>query len=98
MSLRVPAKRRRSKRDAAKADFMSLRAAIGIISQLQQQNVIRRYAIAGAVAALNYIQPTLTEDLDILISVGDFGTRKSGLLLLTPIEQVLAKLGFTEIG
>jgi hypothetical protein len=75
---------------------MSLRATIGVVNQLQQQNVIRSYAIAGAVAALNYIQPTLTEDLDILISVEDFSTRKSGLLLLTPIEQALAKMGYTE--
>lgn len=80
---------------------MSLRATIGVINQLQEQGVIRRYAIAGAVAALNYIQPTLTEDLDVLISVDDFHTRKSGLLLLTPIEEALAAMGFeqwTDVG
>jgi hypothetical protein len=80
---------------------MSLRATIGVINQLQEQGVIRRYAIAGAVAALNYIQPTLTEDLDVLVSVDDFHTRKSGLLLLTPIEEALAAMGFeqrTDVG
>jgi hypothetical protein len=53
-------------------------------------------AIAGAVAALNYIQPTLTEDLDILVSVAHFEKRQSGLILLTPIEKGLAELGYTE--
>jgi hypothetical protein len=51
---------------------MSLQKAIAIVAKLAEQRVIKQYAIAGAVAALNYIQPTLTEDLDILISVADF--------------------------
>src|SRR6202034_4071426 len=46
--------------------------------------------------ALNYIEPTLTEDLDILISVADFEKRASGLLLLTPIEAALAGMGYAE--
>src|ERR1700733_9228279 len=75
---------------------MSLRSAIEVVTKLAEQGLIQRYAIAGAVAALNYIQPTLTEDLDILISVGDFQTHKSGLLLLTPIETALAKMGYAE--
>lgn len=75
---------------------MSLRSAIEVIARLTEQGVVHRYAIAGAVAALNYIQPTLTEDLDILVSVADFQMRKSGLLLLTPIEDALAGFGYTE--
>ena len=50
---------------------MTLRKTIAVIVKLEEQGTIHRYAIAGAVAALNYIQPTLTEDLDILISVAD---------------------------
>jgi len=57
---------------------------------------MRSYAITGAVAALNYIQPTLTEDLDILVSIDNFEKRQSGLLLLTPIEKALADLGYKE--
>jgi hypothetical protein len=75
---------------------MSLRSTIEVVAKLAEQGVVQRYAIAGAVAALNYIQPTLTEDLDILVSVADFETRGSGLLLLTPIETALAKMGFAE--
>jgi hypothetical protein len=75
---------------------MSLRKTIEVVTRLEDQGAIRRYTIAGAVAALNYIQPTLTEDLDILISVSDFGTHKSGLLLLTPLENALAAMGYGE--
>lgn len=64
---------------------MSLRTAIEVVARLADQEIIKKYAIAGAVAATNYIQPTLTEDLDVLVSVGDFDERGSGLILLTPI-------------
>lgn len=75
---------------------MSLRQAIEVVTKLSEQGAIKQYAIAGAVAAINYIQPTLTEDLDILISVGNFEKHKSGLILLAPIESALAKMGYTE--
>jgi len=75
---------------------MSLRHTIEVVSRLADQGAITQYAIAGAVAALNYIQPTFTEDLDILVSVSDFDEHKSGLLLLTPIETALAAMGYTE--
>jgi hypothetical protein len=75
---------------------MPLRKTIEVITKLAAEGAIKQYAIAGAVAALNYIQPTLTEDLDVLVSVGDFEKRESGLLTLKPIEAALAKLGYAE--
>jgi hypothetical protein len=75
---------------------MSLRNTIEVIVRLADGGAIQRYAIAGAVAALNYIQPTLTEDVDVLVSIEDFETRPSVLILLTPIEQALADMGYTE--
>jgi hypothetical protein len=74
---------------------MSLANAIDVVAKLAVQGTIKQYAIVGAVAALNYIEPTLTEDLDILVSAADFGER-SGLILLIPIESALAKMGYTE--
>jgi hypothetical protein len=74
---------------------MSLEKTIEVVTKLAAEGAIKQYAIAGAVAALNYIQPTLTEDLDILVSVGDFGHHK-GLILLAPIESALAKMGYTD--
>ncbi|HEY1630461.1 MAG TPA: hypothetical protein VGF56_04060 [Rhizomicrobium sp.] len=74
---------------------MTLRKAIGVVAELASKGVLDSYAIAGAVAALNYIQPTLTEDLDILISVDGFERHASGPLLLGPIDKALADLGYT---
>ncbi len=74
---------------------MTLRKSIEVVARLAEAGVIGNYAIAGAVAALNYIQPTLTEDLDILISVDAFEKRASGLLLLGPIDAALAAMGYT---
>lgn len=75
---------------------MSLRATIEVVVRLAQRGVIANYAIAGAVAALNYIQPKVTEDLDILVSTSAFEQKPSGLLLLGPIESALAEMGYTE--
>src|SRR3569623_1899644 len=75
---------------------MTIRNAIEVVVRLAEQGVVGQYAVAGAVAALNYIQPTLTEDLDILISTADFAHRDSGLIVLTPIEDALARMGYTE--
>lgn len=75
---------------------MTLRRTIEVVTKLAERQVIGSYAIAGAVAALNYIQPMLTEDLDILISIDGFEKHGSGLLLLGPIEKSLAEMGYTE--
>lgn len=75
---------------------MSLRKTIEAVTKLKENRVISNYAIAGAVAALNYIQPTLTEDLDILVSIDGFKSGPSGLLLLEPIEKALAEMGYNQ--
>lgn len=75
---------------------MTLRNTIEVVTRLAAKRVIANYAIAGAVAALNYIEPMLTEDLDILISIEGLKRHKSGLLLLGPVEKALAEMGYTE--
>src|SRR5688500_13503543 len=59
---------------------MTLRKTIEIVDRLASNGAMKQYAITGAVAALYYIQPTPTEDLDILVSVGDFEKHDSVLL------------------
>jgi hypothetical protein len=75
---------------------MSLRKTIEVVARLAEHGIVQRYAITGAVAALNYIEPTLTEDVDVLVSVAHFGRRQSGLILLDPIERALADLGYVQ--
>ena len=75
---------------------MSIDRVIQVIADLATRGVIKDYAVTGAVAALAYIEPTLTEDLDILVSVADFEQRSSGLILVSPIERALADMGYAQ--
>ena len=47
---------------------MGMKQTLDVINRMEADGIIGRYAIAGAVAAYNYIEPTVTEDLDILVS------------------------------
>lgn len=74
-----------------------MKSTFQVINRMVADGVIRKYAIGGAVAALNYIEPTLTDDLDILISIDELANQpRSGLATLEPIFAYLRKLGYTE--
>jgi len=47
---------------------MGLRRTLAVINAMEAERLIGRYAIAGAVAAYNYIEAAVTEDVDILVS------------------------------
>ena len=49
---------------------MSFESAIRRLNQLKQRRVLRDYALIGAVAATVYMEPVLTEDMDIVVLVG----------------------------
>lgn len=68
-----------------------------VINRMVADGIIGRYAVAGAVAALNYLEPTLTQDLDILISVAGLEDRpKTGLVTLEPIFAYLRGTGYSQ--
>ena len=54
--------------------------------------VIEGYAIAGAVAAIFYTEPTDTVDIDILVAF----PKTDSLISLEPVVAYLAKLGYTD--
>jgi hypothetical protein len=74
-----------------------MKETLDVLNRMVADRVIGQYAIGGAVATYNYIEATVTDDLDILIAVDILQERPtSGLLLLTPITQYLAERGYTE--
>ena len=76
---------------------MAMKETLEIINAMEADGVIRRYAIAGAVAAYNYIEPAVTDDLDILISFNDSSDQAStGLVTLAPIFSYLKAKGFDQ--
>jgi hypothetical protein len=63
-----------------------MKQTLDVINRMEADGIIGRYAIAGAVAAYNYIEPALTNDLDILLSFDTPATAgKTNLISLKPI-------------
>ena len=74
-----------------------MKSTFRIINRMVTDGIIEKYAVGGAVAALNYIEPTLTDDLDVLISVEHLADEpKRGLVSLEPIYGYLRKAGYEE--
>jgi hypothetical protein len=73
---------------------MGMKQTLDVINQMEADGVIERYAIAGAVAAYYYIEPTLTEDLDLLVSFA--GGARTGLLTLAPMLSYLRTNGYEQ--
>lgn len=67
---------------------------LDIINRMEAEGIIRRYAIGGAVAAIFYVEPFTTYDLDIFFAADVSG----GLISLTPIYGHLARAGYTAEG
>jgi hypothetical protein len=60
-----------------------------------KDGVIENYAIGGAVAAIFYVEPINTNDLDIFFAVKD---ASAGLDILTPLYEYLSGLGYRGQG
>jgi len=52
-----------------------MKSTFQVINRMVTDGVIGTYAVCEAVAALNYIEPMLTDDLDVLISVDRLGNQ-----------------------
>jgi hypothetical protein len=64
---------------------------LAVINQLEQEGIIGRYAIGGAVAATRYIEPIQTYDLDVFVILP---VSPSGLISVTPIYTYLTQRGY----
>jgi hypothetical protein len=75
---------------------MGMKQTLDVINRMEADRVIGRYAIAGAVAAYNYIEPSVTEDVDILIALESTPQAQSGLVTLGPILSYLKDKGYSD--
>jgi hypothetical protein len=62
-----------------------------VLNELEQQGVFARYAIGGAMAALFYMEPLLTYDLDVFVTWPPSPTQS--LLSLDAIYRALEERG-----
>lgn len=65
-----------------------------VINRMEADGVIGRYAIGGAVAAIFYVEPFTTYDLDIFFAADISG----GLITLAPIYEYLVREGYESEG
>jgi hypothetical protein len=76
---------------------MTIKQTIGVINRMEADGVIGRYAISGAFAAYYYVEPAVTEDLDVLIAFDAPSSQKrTGLVTLAPIFTYLKGKGYGE--
>jgi hypothetical protein len=65
--------------------------AIKIIDEMQSKGIIKQYAVGGAVAAIFYIEPILTYDLDVFFVPSE---EKEDLLALSSLYDYLKAKGY----
>jgi hypothetical protein len=65
-----------------------------VINGMETAGVIENYAIGGGIAAIYYIEPYDTDDLDIFIPVSAVAVGKAGLISLKPIYFYLTQMGY----
>jgi len=72
-----------------------MKETIKIINQMVKDGVIQEYAIGGAIAAIYYLEPFDTADLDIFVQVN---ATASDLMILAPIYEYLTEQGYEVKG
>ncbi len=72
-----------------------MEGAIRILNQLEADGILARYAIGGGVAAIFFMEPFLTYDLDVFVSMP---SSASGLLSLDSLYAELGKRGYKPEG
>lgn len=68
---------------------------IQVLNRMQADGIVGKFAIGGGIAAIYYLQPYHTDDIDVFISPVILG--QSGLVSLDPIYGYLEKLGYLPV-
>lgn len=64
-----------------------------ILNELEKEGILGRYAIGGAMGATFYVEPLLTFDLDVFVTLPQ---NEAGLLTLSPLYEALRQRGYRE--
>lgn len=65
--------------------------AIKVINEMQAIGIVKKYAVGGAVAAIFYVEPLLTYDLDVFFIPSE---EIEGLLALSSVYNYLKAKGY----
>jgi len=75
--------------------YGSMKDTFVVIHRMKEAGVIENYAIGGAIAAMFYVDPFATEDVDTFFVIRGAGDT---LDLLAPIYEYLGTLGYVADG
>src|SRR5262245_42598916 len=70
---------------------------IKVLNRMQADGVIENYAIGGGIAAIYYLEPYQTDDIDVFIPAVAVSVGETGLISLEPIYSYLRALGYTAL-
>ena len=65
---------------------------IQVLNRMQADGILEKFAIGGGIAAIRYLEPYLTDDIDVFISPVVVGA--NGLVLFGRIYSYLEELGY----
>jgi len=65
--------------------------AIKVINEMLSKGIVKKYAVGGAVAAIFYVEPILTYDLDVFFEPSE---GNDGLLALSSVYDHLKRKGY----
>lgn len=74
-----------------------MKKTLKVINELKKKGLVADYAIGGGIAALFYIEPFLTYDLDVFIIPIQRTTQKD-LILLSDVFDYLKSMGYSWKG
>ncbi|MCD6539148.1 MAG: hypothetical protein J7K37_00360 [Candidatus Omnitrophica bacterium] len=69
-----------------------MKETLKVLNELKEKGLIQDYAIGGAIAALRWIEPFFTQDLDVFILLKD--KEKKEVIDLSPIYEYLKSKGY----
>ena len=72
-----------------------MKKTLQVLTELERDGLLVRYAIGGAMAATFYVEPVLTFGLDVFVILP---RAASGLLTLAPLYDALRARGYAEQG
>jgi len=71
-----------------------MKNVINILNEIKDRGLIKDYALGGAIAALRWVEPFFTRDLDVFIILSD--KEEKGLIVLTPVYEYLRNKGYDK--
>ena len=70
---------------------------IQVLNRMQSDGVVENYAIGGGIAAIYYLEPYDTDDIDVFIPAVAVTVGEAGLISLEPVYDYLKTLGYLPL-